>query len=229
MTALILRMLFCFLAGSIPFAVLAMVGSGVDIRKVGSGNPGFNNVLRVNKARAVLALLGDMGKGFVAVWLVLHAWPMRAVTPGEHLGILNPVTLGWAYGFAAVLGHCFSPFLKFGGGKGIATSGGVMLVLYPLWAAIALAYFTAARITAGKLKWREAGTIASLTTWVLFSLLMLAFVGGHDALAAALMTLFLIWRHKKNLGKLLTPAAVNDVEVRGAGRSDADPSLTADS
>jgi acyl phosphate:glycerol-3-phosphate acyltransferase len=229
MTALLPRLLLCFLAGSIPFAVLAMVGSGVDIRKVGSGNPGFNNVLRVNKARAALALLGDMGKGFVAVWLVLHVWPVHAAPLGEHPWLLNPVAEGWAYGFAAVLGHCFSPFLRFSGGKGIATSGGVMLVLFPLWAVIALAYFAAARVTFGKLKWREAGTIASLTTWVLFTLLMLAFVRGHDALAAGLMTLFLLWRHKKNLQKLMAPAAVTDGEVRGAGRSDADPSLTAGS
>jgi len=223
MTALVLRVLFCFLGGSIPFAVLAMVGSGVDIRKVGSGNPGFNNVLRVNKARAVLALLGDMGKGFVAVWLVLHVRPIHTVSPEERLWILNPVAQGWAYGFAAVLGHCFSPFLKFSGGKGIATSGGVMLVLYPVWAVIALAYFATARVAAGKLKWREAGTIASLTTWVLFTVLMLGFVGSRDALAATIMTLFLIWRHKKNLAKLLTSAAGASVET--TARSEVTPTV----
>jgi len=223
MIALAVRLLVCFLGGSIPFAVLAMLGSGVDIRKVGSGNPGFNNVLRVSKSRAVLALIGDMGKGFLAVWLVLDVWPIRAVTAGEHLWILNPVILGWAYGFAAVLGHCFSPFLKFSGGKGIATSGGVMLVLYPVWAVIALAYFTAARVAAGKLKWREAGTIASLTTWVLFTVLMLGFVGSRDALAAAIMTLFLIWRHKKNLAKLLTSAAGASVET--TARSEVTPTV----
>ena len=209
MTPLLLRLALCFFAGSIPFAVLAMVGSGVDIRRVGSGNPGFNNVLRVSKARAVLALIGDMGKGFVAVWLVLHVWPISGVAPGGAFWPESVVTLGWAYGFAAVLGHCFSPFLKFSGGKGIATSGGVMLVLYPVWAVIALAYFTVARIAAGKLKWREAGTIASLTTWILFTVLMLAFVGGRDALAAAIMTLFLVWRHKQNLRNLVSVSSLS--------------------
>ena len=58
---MLLRLLMCFAAGSIPFAILAMIGSGVDIRQIGSGNPGFNNVLRVNKWRAVLTLIGDMG------------------------------------------------------------------------------------------------------------------------------------------------------------------------
>src|SRR5271157_5373626 len=65
--AVLIRCFICFLIGSIPFAVLAMAGSGIDIRQVGSGNPGFNNVLRVSKARAVPALIGDMGKGFLAV------------------------------------------------------------------------------------------------------------------------------------------------------------------
>lgn len=215
MIALVVRLIVCFLIGSIPFAVLAMLGSGVDIRQVGSGNPGFNNVLRVNKARAVLALIGDMGKGFLAVWLAVHAWPMLNLTPAAAMPD-SLVTLGWLYGFAAVLGHCFSPFLRFHGGKGIATSGGVMLVLYPMWAVIALAYFTVARIAAGKLKWREAGTIASLTTWLLFTLLMLSFVGRLDALLAALMTVFLVWRHKKNLRNL---ASVPPVRVPAkAGR-----------
>src|SRR5712691_2108810 len=113
-------LLVCFLIGSIPFAVVAMLGSGIDIRRVGSGNPGFNNVLRVSKGRAIFALIGDIGKGFLAVWLVLNF---------GHPG--NPLTVGWLCGSAVVLGHCYSPFLKFNGGKGIAASAGLMLLLYP--------------------------------------------------------------------------------------------------
>jgi acyl phosphate:glycerol-3-phosphate acyltransferase len=190
--ALLIRILICFLAGSIPFAVLAMLGTGIDIRRVGSGNPGFNNVLRVNKERAALTLAGDLGKGMLAVWLCLR--------PGDA------ALTGWLYGFAAVLGHCYSPFLKFNGGKGVATSAGVMLVLYPPWAAAALALFTVVRLSGSKLKWSEAGAVASLAAWAGFTLLMLVFVGREDALMAALMTLFLAWRHKKNIQKLLAPA-----------------------
>lgn len=190
--SLLARLLICFLAGSIPFAVLAMVGSGVDIRQIGSGNPGFNNVLRVNKWRAVLTLAGDVGKGLLAVWLCRQA--------GEA------IATGWLYGFAAVLGHCYSPFLKFNGGKGVATSAGVMLVLYPAWAAVALVLFTIVRITGSRLKWKEAGMIGSLFAWAAFTLLMLAFVGQQDATISALMTLFLAWRHKKNFQNLLAPA-----------------------
>jgi glycerol-3-phosphate acyltransferase PlsY len=191
----ILRLLVCFALGSIPFAVIAMAGSGVDIRKVGSGNPGFNNVLRVSKSRAVIALVGDMGKGYLAVWLTLKMWPLAEPWP-------NAVGWGWLCGFAAVLGHCYSPLLGFNGGKGIATSGGVMLVLYPLWAAIALVCFALIRLAGSRLRWREAGATASLSTWVIFTLLALGFGGGLDALCAALMTLFLAWRHKKNIQNL---------------------------
>ena len=132
----LLIILGCFLAGSIPFAVVAMRGSGVDIREVGSGNPGFNNVLRVSKPRAVIALLGDMGKGFLPVW-----WCASTGAP-------EPWT--WMCGFATVFGHCYSPWLKFNGGKGVATSAGVMLVLYPQWAAIALGFFLVIRIILGR-------------------------------------------------------------------------------
>lgn len=197
MEPILSRLLVCFALGSIPFAVISMAGSGIDIRKVGSGNPGFNNVLRVSKGRAVIALIGDLGKGYLAVWLVLTAWPVPDPWP-------SPVGWGWICGFAVVLGHCFSPWLGFNGGKGIATSAGVMLVLYPMWAAVALAYFVASRVGLSKLKAREAGATASLTTWVLFAILMFIGVGRADAAYAALMTAFLAWRHRKNLRTLLS-------------------------
>jgi glycerol-3-phosphate acyltransferase PlsY len=204
---IIIRFVICFLLGSIPFAVLAMVGTGIDIRSVGSGNPGFNNVLRVNKWRAVMTLIGDMGKGYLAVWLVSHG------APGAQLG--------WLFGFGAILGHCFSPFLKFNGGKGIATSAGVMLRLYPLWAAIAMGFFIVMRLAGSRRKWPEAGAMASMSTWVLFTILMLAFVSPRDAIYAALLTLFLGWRHQKNFRNLL---ARRELTPRGAGSDGAESS-----
>ncbi|MGH9378101.1 MAG: glycerol-3-phosphate acyltransferase [Terriglobia bacterium] len=183
------RIIVCFLIGSIPFAVIAMAGSGVDIRKVGSGNPGFNNVLRVSKPRAVIALAGDMGKGVIALLLVRHG--------------VNSVWELWALGFAAILGHCYSPFLRFKGGKGIATSAGVMLVLYWLFAVVSLIFFVAVRVVAGKkLKLKEAGAIASLSSWILFVVLMAVFRTPVDALCAAVVAAFLFWRHRKNLKHL---------------------------
>src|SRR5213592_250892 len=109
---LALRVLAAFLIGSIPFAKVAMLGTGIDITKVGSRNPGFNNVLRVaSKWRAAIALAGDISKGYIALWLLGRAWLI---------------------GIASVMGHCWSPFLGFNGGKGVATTVGVLLRREPL-------------------------------------------------------------------------------------------------
>jgi glycerol-3-phosphate acyltransferase PlsY len=182
------RLGICFLLGAIPFAVLAMRGTGVNILRAGSGNPGFNNVLRYSKPRAFFTLAGDLGKGVLAVVLFHRAG--------------DPMTAAWLYGFAAVLGHCYSPFLRFNGGKGIATSGGVMLVLYPALSLACLVYFVAVRVTGAKRKWLEAGTIASLTSWLLFACLVAFLRPVEEAWFAAAMAAFVTWRHKKNFANL---------------------------
>src|SRR5262249_62015571 len=88
---LALKVLSAFLIGSIPFAKIAMLGTGIDITKVGSRNPGFNNVLRVSsKWRAAIALIGDISKGSIALLALGESWPI---------------------GIAAVLGECWSPVL----------------------------------------------------------------------------------------------------------------------
>ena len=129
-----------------------------------------------------------MGKGYVPVWLFLQ--------PGD------PAAYAWLFGFVTVFGHCYSPFLKFNGGKGIATSGGVMLKLFPQWAAPSLAFFAAVRLLGSRLKWKEAGMIASIAAWVFFAVLLSLTVGGVHTRNALLMTLFLAWRHKQNFRNL---------------------------
>jgi len=192
-TTLALQALAAFLIGSIPFAVLAMLGSGIDIRQVGSGNPGFNNVLRVSKPRAALTLMGDMGKGFVPILLFYDA-------------AADPSYEGWLLGFAAVFGHCYSPFLGFNGGKGIATSSGVMLGLYPKLALAGLVFFVLVRLLGSNKKWPEAGAIASVATWVFFASLTYYYETGVATRNAILMTVFLAWRHKTNFQNLLRRA-----------------------
>jgi acyl phosphate:glycerol-3-phosphate acyltransferase len=207
---MLIRILICFALGSIPFSVLAMTGTGIDIRKAGSGNPGFNNVLRFSKSRAIWALLGDMGKGAIAlalVWLMFPPpakdLPARGVMGyfAAHPGA-GAVVESWILGLAAILGHCYSPWLKFKGVKGIATSAGVMLVLYPLYAVIALAGFTVVRLAGSRKRMKEAGALASLSSWLLFVLLMLACRGRVDAVCAAGIAAFLFFRHQKNLRHL---------------------------
>jgi glycerol-3-phosphate acyltransferase PlsY len=185
-----LRLLACFLIGAIPFAVLAMKGTGIDILKVGSGNPGFNNVLRYSKLRAVMTLAGDLGKGLAAIWLFLKSG--------------DPASLGWLFGLAAILGHCYSPFLRFDGGKGVATSAGVMLYLYVNLALVSLAVYAVLRVTAGKRNWIEAGMISSLAAYALFVVLLLFAEGARMALYGAILLVFVAWRHKKNFRILLS-------------------------
>ena len=186
----LLKMLASFACGSIPFAVIAMRGSGTSIRDVGSGNPGFNNVLRFSKPRAALTLIGDMAKGFLPVML-FH----------EEGG---PINIGWLYALCAVFGHCYSPLLRFNGGKGIAASSGAMLGLYPLWALAALGFFAAFRSLGSRRKWRQRGALASIATWLFFTAALFLQSGPEHGYYALLMTAFLIWRHKSNIADLMS-------------------------
>lgn len=178
---LIAKLIAAFGFGSIPFAVISMWGTGIDILKYGSGNPGFNNVLRYSKWRSIVCLIGDVAKGILPIALFAT----------------DEVT-GWMFGMAAVIGHCFSPFLKFNGGKGIATSAGVMLYLYPKILLPCVGLYILLRMVGGKLKWTERGTIASLSASVLFVVLLLVWQSRHMALLGFVLLLFVAWRHKKN-------------------------------
>ncbi len=185
----ILEFVASFLIGSVPFSVLAMWGSGTDIRSIGSGNPGFNNVLRFSKPRALVALLGDAGKGFLPVWL-FHE-------PGEF------INLGWLLALCAVFGHCYSPWLRFRGGKGIATSAGAMVPLYPGLAAVSLGFFVIVRLLGSRFQIHERGAWASLLTWIFFTAAAHVHLGMPHTRYAALTTVFLIWRHKSNVRRML--------------------------
>jgi len=120
-------LLFClilitFFFGAIPWGYIIGKSRGIDIRKVGSGNIGATNVMRVlGKKEALITLLLDILKGFAPVLMIK---------------ILNPygesIIFSGAVGISAILGHCFTPFLKFKGGKGVATSIGVLLAYMPL-------------------------------------------------------------------------------------------------
>ncbi len=129
---LVLWCLGAFLCGSIPFGliVVKLRGQG-DVRSQGSGNTGATNVSRVaGKGAGILVLLLDVAKGIVPVVL------------GRRAGIEESF-LPWI-GFAAVLGHVFSPMLRFKGGKGVATAFGIVLAVHWRLGALPLAFFVAA-------------------------------------------------------------------------------------
>lgn len=118
-----------YLIGSIPFSYIIGKVSGVDIRLHGSKNPGASNVLRCCGRRAgILAYIADIGKGMVAIFIAY-----------SFVGSDSLVLVVSA--FAAILGHVFPVFLGFKGGKGVATSAGVMIILTPVASVICVIFF----------------------------------------------------------------------------------------
>lgn len=116
----ILFLILTYIIGSIPFAyIVAKVFKGIDIRKVGSGNPGATNVYRVSKPLGLLAFLCDTLKGFVPVFIAAK------MSPSSDLFVIAVI-------FAVILGHMFTIFLNFKGGKGVATGCGAFLAINPL-------------------------------------------------------------------------------------------------
>lgn len=112
----------CFLCGSVPFGLLIGFMAGKDVRKEGSGNIGFTNVLRVcGKAWGIPVLLLDMGKGFLPVFFL-----PEVLCGGDDMDFYRAMG-----GICAVFGHNFSPWLRFKGGKGVATGAGVLAALVP--------------------------------------------------------------------------------------------------
>ncbi len=177
-------LVFGYLLGSIPFGVIftRMAGLG-DIRKVGSGNIGATNVLRTGrKGLAVATLLGDALKGTVAV-LVAARW-------GEHFAIL--AALG------AFLGHLYPIWLKFKGGKGVATFIGVLIGLNwmaaLIFAAIWLGVAFASRYSS------LAALIATAATPVALWLLGQPAMAGITVILVALLW----WKHHENINRLLS-------------------------
>ena len=179
-----------YLLGSVSFAVITSKLFGLaDPRTYGSGNPGATNVLRSGKkAAAVLTLLGDAAKGWLAVFLAI-----RYSQPGEQF-----LTLPAAVAIAVFVGHLYPVFLRFKGGKGVATALGVLLALnvwvglggLATWLIMAFMfrYSSLAALTAAVVTPAYAFLLALPREWVL---------------ASGVMSLLLIWRHKNNIGKLL--------------------------
>ncbi|MBN9670116.1 glycerol-3-phosphate 1-O-acyltransferase PlsY [Roseibium aggregatum] len=176
---------FGYLLGSVMFGLILtrMAGLG-DIRKIGSGNLGTTNVLRTGrKSLAAATLLGDALKGTVAVLIVRHFY-------GQEMAIVA--------GFGAFLGHLYPVWLKFSGGKGVATYLGIVLALF--WPA-GLAFAVVWLAMAFSFRFSSLSALAaSLVTPVL---LYLVFNQAQLAEMTSLMTVFLWLKHHENIGRLL--------------------------
>ncbi|APR04851.1 glycerol-3-phosphate 1-O-acyltransferase PlsY [Thauera chlorobenzoica] len=183
--SLLLLLLAAYLLGSIPFAIVTSKLFGLqDPRRYGSGNPGATNVLRSgNKAAAALTLLGDSLKGWLAVWAA-----------GELGFDIGQAALA---GLAAFLGHVFTVFLRFNGGKGVATALGVLAGVDGRIAIFCAVIWLMIAYTS------RYSSVAALSAAVAAPLAGLLFLGPQPAVAAlAAMAAVLIWRHKANIVRL---------------------------
>ncbi|MGF7153091.1 glycerol-3-phosphate 1-O-acyltransferase PlsY [Novosphingobium gossypii] len=178
----ILPLLLGYLFGSVPFGLILtrLTGAG-DLRAIGSGNIGATNVLRTGrKGLAAATLLLDLLKGLVAVLVAAHLWPEGA--PLAALG--------------AFLGHCFPVWLKFRGGKGVATTAGVAFGLaWPVGLAYAVTWI-------GLLALVRISSVAGMTAAVVAPLA--AFVLGYPqaGLVLTVIALLVLFLHRENIARL---------------------------
>lgn len=182
-TLLILWAVIGYLLGSIPFGMVLtrIMGLG-NLREIGSGNIGATNVLRTgNKTAAALTLLLDGGKGAVAV--LLARW-----LAGEDAAQLAAL--------AAMIGHCYPVWLRFQGGKGVATFIGLILALaWPVGLAVCATWLIVAAST-------RMSSFAALAAAAVSTLWMVLLGAGEALFLGAALTLLIFWRHRSNIARL---------------------------
>ena len=171
-----------YLLGSIPFGLLLTRAQGIDIRTVGSGNIGTTNVLRTgNKGLAAATLLLDAGKGAAAVLLARQ---------------FGGVEASMLAGVMAFIGHCFPVWLKFNGGKGVATLLGVALAAVPLAGVIALLAWVGGAVAT------RYSSVGGLAAAVAAPVAAIALGFPHSGYALAVMAVILVWKHRDNIARL---------------------------
>lgn len=182
----VLLMALCYLIGSIPFSLIFGMALGkVDIRTRGSGNIGATNVLRTSGlAVALLALAADLCKGLAAAWIGLAAG-------GQVLAALCAA--------AVITGHCYSMFLNFKGGKGVATSAGIMVFLMPnIFVVILISFILTVTIS----RFVSLGSIISAVLFPLLAIFVFPQPLSYIILSIYMITLVL-YRHKENIQRLM--------------------------
>jgi len=193
----ILAGLMAYLFGSLPTGFLVAKARGIDIRKVGSGNIGATNVFRaLGLPAGVFVLLVDAAKGWFAVWLAPLL--MRAICGDAYDPAAHDLPIRIVAGFAAVLGHNYTCWLRFNGGKGIATSAGVVLALVPMALLISAVVFA---IVLGVGRYVS---LASILASLSLPVAVAAFGYGRTLVAiTGLMAAMAVYRHRSNISRLL--------------------------
>lgn len=183
---------FAYILGSVPFGLV--VGTALfrkDIRKYGSGNIGATNVLRnLGPAAGAMVLVLDILKGLIPVLLV-------KLLLSDNLEIVPLV--GVIAGFAAVLGHNYSIFLGFSGGKGMSTAGGMVIGLWP-WAALILFILWLTILVTTRYS-----SLASLTLAVILPILVLMIYPRIEYIVFSIITAaVLVYKHRSNISRLIS-------------------------
>ncbi|MFI5176245.1 MAG: glycerol-3-phosphate 1-O-acyltransferase PlsY [Terriglobia bacterium] len=190
MSLAILAVLIAYLLGSIPFGYLIVkMKSGRDVREVGSRSIGATNVMRAaGRAGGILTFLLDVGKGFVAVLIAQKLFPDNE----------------WVIAFAAmaaILGHVFPVFLKFKGGKGVATGVGVFLAIFPQAVGAVLVIFV---IVVWLSRYISLGSIIATGAFPVVAYFMGQHVLSAPVLVAtALGAILIVAKHHENIRRLL--------------------------
>ncbi len=188
--------IIAYLVGGIPFGyIIAKYFAGINIKEHGSGNIGATNVLRVLKEKDPAR-----AKKLAAITLFLDAFKGAAVIlAAKAMGVCD-ATL-WTIAVLAVIGHCFSPFLKFEGGKGVATTAGVMLVLIPKAAIVGvIVWFLMAKFVRISSLSSLVGILAGIASaYVLYPHISI------DSYAPLWIIAFIvIYKHRENIYRLIT-------------------------
>jgi glycerol-3-phosphate acyltransferase PlsY len=192
----ILILISCFVLGAIPFSIIiGKIFFGVDVRTAGSGNPGATNTFRVLGKPAGLAVLAlDISKGMIAVVLSRY----MSIHP-----VLTPDDLTVICGGISILGHIYSPFLIFKGGKGVATATGVVFALQPQIGLVCVVIFALIFITTKYV------SLGSMLTALLLPIAYYIIYGSHDSFDRAfigfgiLLAVLIIYKHKTNIRRLI--------------------------
>jgi acyl phosphate:glycerol-3-phosphate acyltransferase len=226
----ILTALGAYLLGSIPFGFLVAKAKGVDIRSVGSGNIGATNAMRVlGKPAGIFVLLMDCAKGYVACALIpplIWNWLNENLSLYFILGISHffqdqPIEIQIRHyllaGIFAVLGHNYTCWLKFKGGKGIATTAGVYLALAPLPLLIAVGVFILAVVLTRYVSVGSIVAAIALPTAVWILLPHNLFLG----IVTTALGVLAIYKHKSNIQRLM--AGTENRIGKKAAREDARP------
>lgn len=190
---LIIAFLISYVLGSIPTSfIMGKIVKGIDIRQHGSGNVGATNALRILGTKiGIITLIIDIGKGILAVLIG------KIFNPDFS----NLMLIG--FGLFAILGHIFTIFLNFKGGKGVATSAGVFIAIAPIPVIITLAVFI---VTVWLTKYVSLGSILAAVTLFLIELIVNLGNGFKDIeilIFVILIAGFIIIRHKENIKRLL--------------------------